>query len=61
MSHKNIFLPVTDPFGGVRQEFERRMGVSSIDAVMDNGVLSITMSRKAELQLRKVTVRPATV
>lgn len=137
MSQQHIFLPVADPFRGVRQEFERRMGVrgvdhsgfhvtetesevcvsldlpgvsedavdisvekgiltiqaerkatvppnakvlfsntpqgttektlrlddsidpDSIDAVMDNGVLSITMSRKPELQPRKVTVRPA--
>lgn len=46
-------------------DFERNIRIddsfdpNSIDAVLDNGVLTITVTRRAELQPRKVTIRPA--
>lgn len=46
-------------------EFQRTLRLhdsldpDSIEAVMDNGVLTITIARRPELQPRKVSVRPA--
>lgn len=46
-------------------EFQRTLGFhdsldpDSIQAVMENGVLTITMSRRPELQPRRIEIRPA--
>lgn len=45
--------------------FERRVRIDdsfdpdSVDAVLSNGVLSVSLTRRAELQPRKVTIRAA--
>lgn len=46
-------------------EFQRTLGFhdsldpDSVQAVMENGVLTITMSRRPELQPRRIEIRPA--
>ncbi|MEZ6121821.1 MAG: Hsp20/alpha crystallin family protein [Planctomycetaceae bacterium] len=54
-------LITDEPFGTIQRTLKLHDAIdpNTMDAVLENGVLTVTMSRRPELQPRKVTVRPA--
>ena len=54
-------LITDEPYGNIQRTLKLHDAIDpdSLDAVLESGVLTVTMSRRPELQPRRVAVRPA--